>query len=106
MGFDIEERPESYAVRPPDGGGRDALTPYPEPEEGRIYVYPFEGPVDAYFQVDLLSSTSGSATSSSWGDRALAAPLAQCCSWCMAELAGVVKVPFVIIFVVLGQVVL
>ncbi len=102
--FDIEERPESYAVRPgaSPAGGRGRRRPVPE--EGSIYVYPFEAPADDFFQVDLSGSAGASSFSATWGDRALSAPMAQCCSWCMAELAGVVKVPFVILFVAVGQI--
>ncbi len=93
--FEIEERPQNSF-----SNDQNVNQPGLPRADDLIYVCHFEDPADQIFQVEQGGMNK------TWGERALAAPAANCCNWCLAELFGLLKVPFVVLFVVLGQIIL
>ncbi|XP_059079805.1 uncharacterized protein LOC131877966 [Tigriopus californicus] len=66
-----------------------------KPDE-RIQILPFLDIQTRYFQIHSESSEV-------WADRILE-PTTHCCSWCLGEVFGILKIPFILLFVLLGQI--
>ncbi len=116
--FDIEERRDSRSRS-------EEPKTFPKPEE-KIQVWTFEEPsnklvdsikfISLYHLIQCLHLDANSTgflphrffridlegQQRVWADKFIPV-ISNCCSWSLAELLGVIKIPFIIVFLVVGQ---